>query len=120
MEYEVEHRRPAFVDLVVEACNVGSAIARPDTAFQLMQKAHRIAVEMHKEGRPIDYDFIGKRLARTLPALKHMIPDITKFVELWSGACANPFFLDAIVTFERCCEKPPLGQHQQGHAEENH
>jgi len=51
MEYEVEKRWPAFVDLTVEACNVGSAIARPDTVFQLMQKVHRIAVEMHKDGR---------------------------------------------------------------------
>ena len=108
MDYEVEQMWPAFVDLVVEACNVGSAIARPDTVFQLMQKVHRIAVEMHKEGRQIDYEFIGKRLARTLPALKHMIPEITKFVELWSGGIANPRFLDAIVAFERCCENPRL------------
>ena len=85
MEYDVEVMWPAFVDLTIEACNVGSAIARPDTIFQLMQKVHRIAVEMHNDGDKIDYAFISKRVARTLPALKDMLPEIAKYVELWSG-----------------------------------
>ena len=65
---------------------MGSAIAMPDTAFQLMQKVHRLAVEMSKDGNKVDFDHIAKRVARTLPALKHMLPEITEYVELWSGA----------------------------------
>ena len=78
-----------------------------------MQRAHHIVVEMHKEGCKIDYDVIAKRVARTLPGLKSMIPEITKYVELWSGALRTRASWGRSSHWSAAARNASLGQHQQ-------
>lgn len=53
MEPCVEERFPMFIDLTIEACNAGSALAKPDTVLALTAKAHKIALKDIKAGKAL-------------------------------------------------------------------
>ena len=106
MEYIVEKRWPEFVDLTIEACNIGSAIAKPDTPVQLMLKAHSMAAAKIKAKAPLDYGEIRMRMERTKPMHKELLPEIVKFVEDWSGGVQNPRFLWSLLDFVRTLDAP--------------
>ena len=106
MEYIVEVRWPEFVDLTIEACNIGSAIAKPDTPVQLMLKAHSMAAAKIKAKAPLDYGEICMRMERTKPMHKELLPEIVKYVEDWSGGVQNPRFLWSLLEFVRTLDAP--------------
>lgn len=106
MENLVEVRHPSFIDLTIEACNVGSSIAKPDTAIQLMQKVHSLASAKIKAKEDCNYEAIRMRMERTKPLHKDMLPAICTFVEKWAGGVDNPRFLNSIVDFVRTQDAP--------------
>ncbi len=89
----------------LERTKPASSIAKPDTVLQLMMKAHKIACKMDASGTPIDYDLIGKKMARSKPALIDMLPSIVKYVDLWAGGSKHQF-LDKLVAYSRTLLKP--------------
>ena len=58
VEHIVEATWPHFIDLTIEACNIGSAVAKPDNLLQLMSKAHQHAMQCVGD---IDYGMIAKK-----------------------------------------------------------
>ena len=97
VEYVVETLWPRFVDLTIEASNIGSAVAKPDNVLQLMSKAHQHAMLC---GAEVDYNLVARKMARAKPALADMLPEICAYVKDWSGG-VDPISLDALLQFAR-------------------
>ena len=107
VEYPVDQRWPSFINLTIDACNIGSALAKPDNVLQLMRKAHSMTQQYTIDGR-VDYDAIVKKMARTKPSLQATLPQIVMYVERWSGG-AVPHFLNALVEYGRTLQEPKFG-----------
>jgi hypothetical protein len=107
VEYIVETKWPHFVDLTIEACNIGSSVAKPDTVLQLMSKAHQHALQTVGSNMNSTelYALIERKMARTKPALADMLPEICAYVKDWSGG-QNPIFLTALLQFARTLDMP--------------
>jgi hypothetical protein len=101
MDYPVEEHWPLYVDLTIEASNVGSALAKPDNVVQLMCKAHAQTLRTPN----LSHEKLAQMMARSKPALESMLPSICKYIEMWSGGQV-PTFLNQIVAFSRTLTAP--------------
>ena len=99
-EYVVEEYWPSFVDLTIEACNIGSSLAKADNVLQLMRKACKLARQPGSDSAQI-----VRKMSRSKPALIELLPQAVKYVELWSGG-SPPKFLDSVIEFSRTLQKP--------------
>ena len=112
-DYCVEEHFPEYIDLVIEASNVGSAVAKPDTFLQLCVKAHGIAQRMLKAALPdadgkktIQYGKVIAILKRSKPALVELLPEAVKYVEQWAGGADFPQHLLGLQAAARTVDKP--------------
>ena len=105
MDYPVEQKFPLIVDLFMEACNIGAALAKPDNAIQLMTKAHRYAKKDVQDGKAVNYDMIVQKMSRSKPLLAPLLPQIGKYVEKWAGG-VDAKFLDPVSNFAKGLQEP--------------
>ena len=49
IEYCVQERWPAFIELVIEAANCSNSLSKPDSPVQLMLKIHKYGMEYEKK-----------------------------------------------------------------------
>ena len=107
MEYCVEARWPLFVELVCEACNIGSQLAKPDTLMQIMGKVHARVQQAEANGTKANYDDIKKKVERTKPALESdELGAVCQYIEKWCGGVANPRFLHKLQSFADTLQNP--------------
>ena len=74
-----------FIDLTIEACNVGSALAKPDTVLALTAKAHTIALKDIKAGTDVDKDAIQKKMLHSKPELSAELTAVITYAVKWAG-----------------------------------
>ena len=101
VDYEVEVEWPSYPDLVIEASNVSNGLAKADTPVQLMFKINKLAKGYEEQGLKPDYSAIQTKILRTKPLYADDVPQLIKYVDLWSGGSDNPIFLLAIQNYVR-------------------
>ena len=90
MEACVEVRFPQFINLTIEACNVGSALAKPDTVLAICAKTHKIAMADIKAGKHVDTKAIVKKLGAQ--SLRWLQISWRSLITRWIGqAAVRPF-----------------------------
>lgn len=108
MEACVEVRFPQFINLTIEACNVGSALAKPDTVLAICAKAHKIAMADIKAGKHVDTKAIVKKLGRAKPALAPNLVEIVDYAVDWAGG-SPPIHLNSTLAFAKGLDEPNFG-----------
>ena len=84
------------------ACNIGSAVAKPDNVLQLMSKAYQHAMQCVGE---VDYALVARKMARTKLASSNMLPEICTYAKDRRGG-AKPFYRSALMQFGRALNNP--------------
>ena len=110
VEYEVERRWPDFIELTIEACNIGSALSKQDNVLMVASKIHARVLQAEAAGEKADYKDIQAKILRTKPALGHALPQIADYVEHWCGGVKNPRFLIQVQEFAQTLERPLYDQ----------
>ena len=99
-ETRVDTLWPTFVDLTIEACNVGGALARADTFVEIAQKA------LAHSASSASWDDVTSKILRTKPPLAPLVPMIVEWVRDWSGGAANPHHLNSLRDFVQTVDDP--------------
>ena len=97
-EYVVEEQCPAYIDMAIEAANVGSALARPDNFVELTKKA------VNHSKSCADWDMVIAKMLRAKPALHALVPDICKWVQNWGGKGDPPIYMHSLAVYVQASE----------------
>ena len=102
IEWPAAEKWPRFIELWIEAANVGAALSKADTIFQLMGKAHGHIIQSPQDSN----EDVAAMMARAKPPLEHMLVEIVKYTRDWSGGTKFPQYLDKLDQFTRASMDP--------------
>ena len=98
-DWAIEEHFSAYIDLVIEGSNIGSALARADSFIELAQKAVKLSTSSK------DWDAVAAKLLRAKPALASHVPEICKYVEHWAGEGNPPKYLTSLAEYLKTVKK---------------